>query len=168
MIGFNHEGERRGGDRSACVRGYLDLFALVGLEAGDGRVRPPLGMPGLLILSDRWPTSCDSNILIAFSSFISSRLLKPSLPLLPSCSLGINADISSPQIQRFRYHKFKFSAAANIIPGFNPPQACSSCFGQTDSHIAYLLLSTGERDSLPKWACVEVALEDGWKLVGGA
>lgn len=52
MIGFNHGGGRRGGGRSAWVRSYLDLFALVGLEAGDGRVRSPLGMPGLLILSE--------------------------------------------------------------------------------------------------------------------
>ena len=57
MIGFNHEAWRRDADRSAWRRGYLDLFALVGLEAGDGGVRPPLGMPGLLILSERWPTS---------------------------------------------------------------------------------------------------------------
>lgn len=93
MIGFNHEGWMRDAGRSAWRGVYLDLLALDGLDAGDGRVRSPLGVPGLLILSDGWPTSCDSNILMAFSSFISSRLLKPSLPLLPSCSLGINADI---------------------------------------------------------------------------
>lgn len=93
MIGFNHVGWWRDGGRSAWFVAYLDLLALRGLDAGDGGVRSPLGMPALLILSDRWPTSCDSNILMAFSSFISSRLLKPSLLLLPYCSLGINADI---------------------------------------------------------------------------
>lgn len=37
--------------RVGCVmRVDLDLLALDGLDAGDGRVRSPLGVPGLLIL----------------------------------------------------------------------------------------------------------------------
>lgn len=160
MIGFNHEGGRRGADRSAWRRGYLDLLALGGLEAGDGGVRPPLGMPGLLILSGRWPTSCDSNILIAFSSFISSRLLKPSLPLLPSCSLGINADISSPRINAFATTNSNFQPQQILSPDLS--QLCLF-FGMVERYRAILLPLFTHRYSR-RLGCPKGA---SWGLVSG-